>query len=57
MQFNLQNSTNALQVKGLPANQGALYRQDLEEFFRICDGRRTPRIHFEETRFVIALIV
>lgn len=43
------NPFTTIMVKGLPANQGALYRHDVEEFFSHCDDRK-PKIHFEETR-------
>ena len=38
-----------LQVKGLPANQGTLYKQDVEDMFRKCDVN--PKAYFEETRY------
>ena len=40
-------------VKGLPANQGALYRKQLENNFSRCDPTRKPKMHFEETRAYI----
>jgi len=36
------------QVKGLPQNQGALYKEAVEDMFRICDPN--PRAYFEETK-------
>jgi len=46
--------TCMFQVKGLPANQGQFYRQDLENLFMCCDEHhRKPKVHFEETRQVL----
>ncbi|KAL4238351.1 ATP-dependent RNA helicase tdrd9 [Mactra antiquata] len=39
---------NTVMVKGLPANQGTLYKQAVEDIFRKCDSN--PRATFEETR-------
>ena len=43
------------QVKGFPANQGALYRRNVENLFTCCvqeqnDPSQRPKIHFEETK-------
>jgi hypothetical protein len=37
-----------VQVKGLPANQGTLYKQVVEDLFRKCGAN--PKAYFEETR-------
>lgn len=42
---------NTVMVKGLPANQGTLYKQDVEDMFRKCDVN--PKAYFEETRAYI----
>lgn len=39
-----------LQVKGLPANHGSLYKDAVEDLFRRCESN--PKAHFEETRYV-----
>jgi len=46
-----------VQVKGLPANQGQLYRADIENMFKCCDQHhRKPKVHFEETRHVLCVV-
>ncbi|KAH3857352.1 hypothetical protein DPMN_099959, partial [Dreissena polymorpha] len=45
------NPLNTVMVKGLPQNQGSLYRQAVEDLFRKCDPN--PTAHFEETRAYI----
>ncbi|XP_060606288.1 ATP-dependent RNA helicase TDRD9-like isoform X2 [Ruditapes philippinarum] len=39
---------NTVMVKGLPANQGTLYKQVVEDLFRKCGAN--PKAYFEETR-------
>ncbi|KAK2190456.1 hypothetical protein NP493_81g02000 [Ridgeia piscesae] len=50
------NPFTTVMVKGLPSNQGALYRENLENMFSRCDGVRKPKIHFEETRAYIEFV-
>ncbi|KAI0215243.1 ATP-dependent RNA helicase TDRD9 [Lamellibrachia satsuma] len=50
------NPFTTVMVKGLPSNQGALYRGNLENMFTRCDGVRKPKIHFEESRAFIEFV-
>lgn len=42
---------NTVMVKGLPSNQGSLYKEALEDHFRDCE--LNPKAYFEETRAYI----
>ncbi|XP_050405391.2 ATP-dependent RNA helicase TDRD9 [Patella vulgata] len=53
-QLSNNDAMNTVMVKGLPANQGMLYRETLETMFRKCYATETPVISFEETKAFIS---
>lgn len=44
----LKNIKNTVQIKGLPNNEGVLYRNKLTEIFRTCSN--STQLHFEDTK-------